>query len=144
MSRPANRAKAHFLKNVDLSSILEPAAPGEAAITATKGRGSLLDSALQSFSFRNTRGYSIKDHGTTMLINSSPCISPRLEFVSSMGSIDLSPSMVDDWDVCSGDYYWSSMSRCRDSLPAPGRRRKLCTLRFDSEQNPSHPCSPHI
>lgn len=37
MSRPANRAKTHFLKNVDLSSILEPAAPGEAAITATKG-----------------------------------------------------------------------------------------------------------
>lgn len=37
MSRPANRAKTHFLKNVDLSSILEPADPSEAAFTATKG-----------------------------------------------------------------------------------------------------------
>lgn len=37
MSRPANRAKTHFLKNVDLSSILKPADPGEAAFTATKG-----------------------------------------------------------------------------------------------------------
>ena len=37
MSRLANKAKTHFLKNDDLSSILEPAAPGETAFTATKG-----------------------------------------------------------------------------------------------------------
>lgn len=37
MSRVANKAKTVFLKNDELASILEPAAPGEAAFTASKG-----------------------------------------------------------------------------------------------------------